>query len=76
MGSDDFRELQLNVQKLYITLRQLGLNQGDKIAFLMDNSVSAVELFLGTMYAGFVATSLNVHEGHAQLAYMLEHSEY
>ena len=70
-----FKELQLNAQNLYIALRQFGLNQGDKIAFLMDNSVYAVELFLGTMYGGFVAMPLNVRAGLAQLTYMLEHSD-
>ena len=69
-----FKELQLHAQNLYVALRQFGLNQGDKIAFLMDNSVSTAELFLGTMYSGFVAMPLNVRAGLAQLTYTVEHS--
>ena len=70
-----FKEFQLHAQSLYIELLRLGLNQGDKIAFLMDNSVPAAELFLGTMYGGFVAVPLNVRAGVAQLSYMLGHSD-
>ena len=70
-----FKELQLHAQKLYVALWEFGLNQGDKIAFLMDNSVPAVELFLGTMYGGLVVVPLNVRAGLAQLTYMLEHSD-
>ena len=66
-----FKDLQLRAQMLCAEFRQFGLNQGDKAAFLKDNSVSAAELFLGTMYGGFVAVPLNVRAGVAQLSYTL-----
>ena len=52
-----------------------GLEKGDKVAFLMDNGLLTAQLFLGTMYGGFVAVPLNVRAGAAQLSYMLDHCD-
>jgi amino acid adenylation domain-containing protein len=70
-----FLELQQNCILLSLMLRQAGLVQGDKVAFLMDNGLLTVQLFLGSMYGGLVAVPLNVRAGVMQLAYMLEHSD-
>src|SRR5580704_10958715 len=56
-------------------LRGAGLEPGDKVAFLMDNGLFTVQLFLGTMYAGLVSVPLNVRAGVSQLVYTLDHSE-
>ena len=48
---------------------------GDKVAFLMDNGLVTAQLFLGTMYGGYVAVPLNVRAGVAQLSYMLNHCD-
>jgi amino acid adenylation domain-containing protein len=56
-------------------LRQAGLKPGDKAAFLMDNGLFTVQLFLGTMYGGMVSVPLNVRAGAAQLAYTIEHCD-
>ena len=53
----------------------LGLERGDKIAFMMDNGLFTAGLFLGAMYGGFVPVPLNVRAGRSQLAYMLDHSD-
>jgi amino acid adenylation domain-containing protein len=68
-------ELQQNCILLSCMLRQAGLAQGDKVAFLMDNGLLTVQLFLGSMYGGLVAVPLNVRAGVMQLAYMLEHCD-
>ena len=70
-----FKELQHQVQNSCGGFQQSGLEQGDKIAFLMDNSLSAAVLFFSVMYGGFVAVPLNVRAGASQLSYMLEHSD-
>jgi acyl-CoA synthetase (AMP-forming)/AMP-acid ligase II len=70
-----YKEFQVNARNLYFEFQRLGLEHGDKIALMMDNSVPAAELLLGTMYGGFVAVPLNVRAGAAQLSYMLEHSD-
>ena len=56
-------------------LQKAGLQSGDKVAFLMDNGLFTVQLFLGTMYAGLVSVPLNVRAGVAQIAYTLEHCD-
>lgn len=70
-----FKELQLQVQNSCVGFQQSGLKQGEKIAFLVDNSLSAAVLFFSVMYGGFVAVPLNVRAGASRLSYMLEHSD-
>ena len=41
----------------------------------MDNGLFTAQLFLGTMYAGFVSVPLNVRAGVLQLSYMLDHCD-
>lgn len=68
-------ELQQNCMRLSSMLRKAGLEHGDKVAFLMDNGLLTVQLFLGSMYGGLVAVPLNVRAGVMQLAYMLDHCD-
>ena len=56
-------------------LRQARLEPGDKVAFLMDNGLFTVQLFLGTMYGGLVSVPLNVRAGVSQLVFTLDHSD-
>jgi AMP-binding enzyme len=56
-------------------LQLAGLAPGDKVAFLSDNGLFTVQLFLGTMYGGLVIVPLNVRAGVTQLAYTLEHCD-
>src|SRR5579863_10391418 len=70
-----FKKLQDDVRSLCSQFRHLGLSPGDKIALLTDNNVGSVELFLGTMYGGFVSVPLNIRSGVPQLAHMLDHSD-
>jgi acyl-CoA synthetase (AMP-forming)/AMP-acid ligase II len=70
-----FKELQDQVRNLCSRFRQMGLERGDKIAFLMDNGLFTAQLFLGTMYGGYVAVPLNVRAGVSQLSYTLDHCD-
>jgi amino acid adenylation domain-containing protein len=70
-----FKGLQHQVLSLYARFRQMGLRQGDKIAFLMDNGLFTIQLFLGAMYGGFVSVPLNVRAGASQLSYTLDHCD-
>jgi acyl-CoA synthetase (AMP-forming)/AMP-acid ligase II/acyl carrier protein len=56
-------------------LQRWGLERGDKVAFLMDNSLFTAQLFLGVMYGGLVSVPLNVRAGASQLSYMVEHCD-
>jgi acyl-CoA synthetase (AMP-forming)/AMP-acid ligase II len=63
-----FRGLRERARHLRGRLRQMGLEHGDKVAFLIDNGLFTAELFLGAMYSGFVAVPLNVRAGVSQLS--------
>lgn len=70
-----FAALRRYACQLVVTLQQLGLSRGDKVAFLMENSLYTTQLFLGLMYGGFVVVPLNVAAGVSQLSYTLDHSD-
>ena len=70
-----FAGLRQEARAISARLRQAGLERGDKVAFLMDNGLFTVQLFLGTMYSGLVTVPLNVRAGVDQLAYTLDHSD-
>lgn len=56
-------------------LARLRVGAHEKVAFLLDNGYWTTILFLGAMYGGRVILPLNAVAGHAQLEYILEHSE-
>ena len=70
-----FKGLHEQAHHLYGRFRQMGLQHGDKIAFLMDNGLFTAQLFLGAMYGGFVSVPLNVRAGVSQLSYTLDHCD-
>jgi amino acid adenylation domain-containing protein len=70
-----FLGLQEQSEVLSTQLQRWGLERGDKVAFLMDNSVFTAQLFLGVMYTGLVSVPLNVRAGVSQLSYMMEHCD-
>ena len=70
-----FKGLQEQAHHLCARFRQIGLEHGDKIAFLMDNGLFTAQLFLGAMYGGFVSVPLNVRAGMSHLSYMLDHCD-
>jgi acyl-CoA synthetase (AMP-forming)/AMP-acid ligase II len=52
-----------------------GLSKGDKVALMLHNGYQAARLFIGTMYAGFTVSPLNLLSQRSQLAYVLDHSD-
>ena len=70
-----FKGLQEQANHLCGWFRELGLERGDKIAFLMDNGLFTAQLFLGAMYGGLVSVPLNARAGASQLSYMLDHCD-
>ena len=70
-----FKGLQRKSHHLCGRFLQLGLERGDKIAFLMDNGLFTAQLFLSSMYGGFVSVPLNVRGGVSQLSYTLDHCD-
>ena len=70
-----FRQLQEEAWHLCARFRRMGLEHGDKIAFLMDNGLFTAQLFLSTMYGGLVTVPLNVRAGPSQLSHNLENCD-
>jgi acyl-CoA synthetase (AMP-forming)/AMP-acid ligase II len=52
-----------------------GLSKGDKVALMLHNGYQAARLFIGTMYAGFTVSPLNLLSQPSQLEYVLDHSD-
>jgi long-chain acyl-CoA synthetase len=48
---------------------------GSVVSFMLPNGIAAASVFLGTMYAGYVVSPVNLLAQDSQLAYTLAHSE-
>ena len=55
-------------------LQQLGVNEGDRIALLVPNSIELIGLFCGAAKAGVVAVPLNTRLTAAELSFILSNS--
>jgi sulfoacetate-CoA ligase len=52
-----------------------GIAPGSVVSFMLPNGAAAASLFLGTMYAGYVVSPVNLLSQDSQLAYTLAHSD-
>lgn len=73
--SVSFVELDAEVNRCGHALRELGVQRGDRVLFLMDDSPELVAAYLGTLRIGAVAVALNVRLAARDLSYIIEHSE-
>ncbi len=73
--SVSFAELDAEVNRCGHALRELGVQRGDRVLFLMDDSPELVAAYLGTLRIGAVAVALNVRLAARDLSYIIEHSE-
>ena len=69
--------IQLNerVNQLSYGLRDLGINKGDKVAYLAGNSLEMLEGFYGVFQLGAVMVPLNIRLKPEDYAFILNHSE-
>lgn len=56
-------------------LDAMGVEKGEKVAFLLGGGYWPTALFLGVMYSGRVIAALNARAGASQLSYTLAHSD-
>jgi sulfoacetate-CoA ligase len=56
-------------------LASLGTKPGAVVAFMLPNGLSAVTVFLGTMYGGRIVTPINLLAQDAHLDHVLAHAE-
>jgi acyl-CoA synthetase (AMP-forming)/AMP-acid ligase II len=69
-----FDGLRAEARRIASGLASLGLAPGDPVAYLLDNGLFSVALFLGAQYGGFVPVPLGPHGGPAQVTAALIHS--
>jgi len=71
----NFGQLKEAVDDLGDRLDQLGLAQGAKVAFLLNNGYWTLRLFLGVMANNRIIVPLNAVAGTVQLVHVLDHSD-
>ena len=71
----NFKQLKIAVDDVGSGLDQLGLPQGAKVAFLMNNGYWTLQLFLGVMASNRIIVPLNAVAGRVQLVHVLDHSD-
>jgi long-chain acyl-CoA synthetase len=52
-----------------------GIAPGSVVSFMLPNGIAAASVFLGTMYAGYVVSPVNLLAQDSQVAYTLAHSQ-
>ena len=70
-----FADLRDAVDELGMRLDRLGLGQGSKVAFLLNNGYWTLRLFLGVMANNRIIVPLNAVAGTLQLVHVLGHSD-
>ena len=71
----NFAQLKSAVDELGVQLDGLGLGQGARVAFLLNNGFWTTRLFLGVMANNRVIVPLNAVAGNVQLVHVLDHSD-
>lgn len=70
-----YSEMKKRINQLSRGLVSLGVEKGDKVAFLAPNSSEMLEGFYGVFQAGAVMTPLNTRLQPGDYQFILEHSE-
>ena len=72
MGLPEFR---VQAEEMALGLRELGLERGDKVAFLMESDVHFCIADMGCLIAGLVDVPIYLSHGPEQMAYVMDHAE-
>lgn len=70
-----YNQLGQRVNQLSRGLKDLGINKGDKVAYLSPNTIEMLEGFYGVYQVGAVMTPLNTRLKPADYKFILTHSE-
>ena len=70
-----YPEMNTRVNKLAHSLSSLGLQKGDKVAVLLENSIEIVELFLATAKTGIVIVPINFRLVSPEVEYIVDNSD-
>jgi len=69
-----YREFNQRVNRLASALRQMGIDKGDRVAFLCPNIPPMLEAHYGVPLAGGVLVAINTRLSSLEIAYILNHS--
>jgi acyl-CoA synthetase (AMP-forming)/AMP-acid ligase II len=70
-----YPELNRRVNQLAHSLSSLGLDKGDKVAVLLENSVEIAEIYLATAKMGLVIVPVNFRLIASEVEYIVNHSD-
>ncbi|HEY1223378.1 MAG TPA: AMP-binding protein, partial [Acidimicrobiales bacterium] len=70
-----FLEVSKRAERLARALKELGVNEGDRVATFMWNNQSHLEAYLAVPTMGAVLHTLNIRLFPEQLAYIIQHAE-
>ena len=70
-----YPELNRRVNRLANSLMALGLQKGDKLAVILENSIEIVELFLATAKTGIVMVPINFRLAGPEVEYIVNNSD-
>ena len=70
-----YEELNVRVNQLSRGLKELGVQKGDRVAYLTPNCVEMLEGFYGVFQLGAVMVSLNIRLKPEDYLFILNHSE-
>lgn len=70
-----YPETNKRVNKLAHSLLSLGLNKGDKVAVLLENSIEIVEVYLATAKTGLVIVPINFRLIGPEVEYIVNNSD-
>jgi long-chain acyl-CoA synthetase len=68
-------ELLGRANQLVAALRELGLKEGDSIAFVLPNCVELFEIYLAALQAGWYIVPINHHLVAPEIAYIVQDSD-
>ncbi|WP_024335750.1 class I adenylate-forming enzyme family protein [Desulfotignum balticum] len=70
-----YARLDNRTDQLARTLMDMGLNKGDKCAFMTHNSIETVEIFMGLAKTGIVGVPINFRNTEKEIQHLASHSE-
>ena len=70
-----YPEMNSRINKLANSLMSLGLQKGDKVAVLLENSIEICELFLATAKSGVIIVPINFRLVGPEIEYIVNNSD-
>ncbi len=70
-----YPQINKRVNRLAASLRTLGLQKGDRVAVLLENSIEIVEMFLATAKTGIIIIPINFRLAAPEIEYIVNNSD-